>query len=461
MTTQTTTQTRSLKQVRKLTTPQLMKAGLYVTWGASVLMVISAIAGIQTQRNGLKAVAEKAIPNVFVAQRIKTAMTDIDSIIANQLVEDSLTMSQVDLDNYNFRRGELSQRLVIAARNISLGDAEQKPLESFILNYSNYMAQAERAQFAKERGDRVSMLAAYRQATQILDEKLLSSADEFARVNEAALESSYQAAQTASLTWQGSFALFAIGLIVALIALQRFLKHRTRRTLNPLLVSATAIAVLFLIHTMTLMSTSQTLQFIKSDLYQSIRVMRLGRVQLYLANSAHSRYLLDETLANQHETAFIQHTEQMLKLPSSVTPEMMNSAFQEEQSLPEMTGYFAESLKTARTLEERQALFKMMQYYAQYLQLDQQIRQLVSSGQRQAAIALSTGRKPGQFYWTFDQLRNANEAARDIYTNAFNQTTTQARQSLDGFEVKAVVSLAAIVLLILFGLRPRLREYFI
>lgn len=72
----------------------------------------------------------------------------------------------------------------------------------------------------------------------------------------------------------------------------------------------------------------------------------------------------------------------------------------------------------------------MMQDYAQYLQFDRQIRQLTLSGQQQAAIALSTGRDPGQFQWVFDQL------------------------------LEAAIITAAIALLILFGLRPRLREYF-
>ena len=457
-----TLQTALLKQAKTLTTPQWLKVGLYVTWGASALMVVSAIAGIQIQRNGLKAVAEKSIPNVFMAQRLKTAMTDIDSIVANQLVEDSLTMSRVDQENYNNRRGELSERIVLAARNISLGDAEQKPLESFVLNYSNYMAQAERARFAKERGDRVAMLAAYRQAAQILDNKLLPTADQFARVNEVALESSYQLAQMTSAWWLGAIAAFGLVLIVSLIVLQLFLIRRTRRMLNPLLAAATVTSVLLLAHTFGLMSFSQTtLQVVKDDLYDSIRTMRLGRVQLYQANSAQSRYLLDRARSTQHQTAFDQHTAQMLKLPGLTTANTVIDALQAGKSTRGMTGYFAKSLQAARTPEERQALDKMMQYYAQYLQLHQQIRQLAESGQTQAAIALSTGRNQGQSYWTFDRLRDANEAARNIYNDTFEQTRSQALRSLEGFEVKAIITLAAIALLILFGLRPRLREYLI
>jgi hypothetical protein len=101
------------------------------------------------------------------------------------------------------------------------------------------------------------------------------------------------------------------------------------------------------------------------------------------------------------------------------------------------------------------------QTHAQYLQTVQQIRQLTSSGQQEAAIALSTGREPGKTYWVFDQLRDVNEKARKSYEEVFDQVTKDAFRSLDGFEIRATISILSIALLILFRLRPRLREYFL
>jgi hypothetical protein len=454
-------QTTLPKSIAKFTTPQVLKIGLYITWGASALLLWSAIAAIQTQRHGLDAVTQKAIPNVFMAQRLKTAMTDIDSIVANQLLEPSLTMSKVDQENYDTRRGDLSERIVLAAQNISLGDAEEKPLQTIVLKFNDYMAQAERARFAKERGDQVAMLAAYRQATQILDETLLPSADEFARVNEAVLKRSYAEAQMAgrlSVLW---IAASGVLLISALIVLQLFLSQRTRRTFNPLLLAATAIAVLFLSHTAVLMSTSSTLSFLKQDVYASIRALRLGRVQIYQANGAKSRYLLDRVLSSQHETSFNQHADKMLKLTEATSLDAVIKEYQDWKPVSGVTGYFADALQNTHSAEERAALLTMLKDYQQYLQIAQQIRQLAVTGQREAAISLSTGRELGQSYWAFDQLRDSNEKAREIYVAVFNQVTTDSFRSLDGFELRATISVLAIALLILFGLRPRLREYFL
>ncbi len=120
--------------------PQLIKTGLYITWGTSLLLLVSTIVGIQTQRHGLKSVTQRAIPNVIVAQRLKTAMTDIDSIGANQLLEEASTCNPADQQDYLIRRGDLAGRMVLAARNLSLGAAEQPPLQMLFLHFSDYIA---------------------------------------------------------------------------------------------------------------------------------------------------------------------------------------------------------------------------------------------------------------------------------------------------------------------------------
>lgn len=455
-----TTQVSALKKIKKLTTPQWFKIGLYATWSASLLVLLSAIFGIQTQRHGIQAVAEDAIPDVIQAQRLKTAMTDIDSMIANQLLESSATLSPADQEIFDQRRQDLAERIVLAAQNISLGEAEQAPLQSLVLNFNDYMAQVERARFAKERGDQIAMLGAYRRATQILDETLIPNADEFARVNEEALEKSYDQARAAANLSLGFIALSGLLLLSTLIALQLFLSQRTRRTFNPMLVGATTVAVLFLAHTLALMSSSEQLRLLKEDAYGSLRALRLGRVHLYQANGFKSRYLLDSALSTQHETAFYQQTEQILKLPDSTSIEQVINAYKNGQQIPGLTGEFANALNNISFPGEREILTTMMENYAQYLQINRQIRQFATSDQKQAAIRLSTGRNTGQASWAFDELRDANEKAVDINTKAFNQIKTETFQSLSGFEIKATTGIILIALLILFGLRPRLKEYF-
>ncbi len=314
---------------------------------------------------------------------------------------------------------------------------------------------------AKERGDRGAMLAAYRQASQILDTQLLPAAVAFARVNEVALEQRYREAEQAARYWRPVILRSGLGLILTLLVLQVFLTRRTRRLLNPLLLLATVIASLFVTHTLSLMSSAETLSGLKEDVYEPIRMMRLGRVQLYQADGAKSRSLLDRERSAQHQTAFDQHLAQILQLPDPTALSTVIQAFQTGQVVSGSSGYFAESLRRATSAEEQAVLLKMLQDYDRYLQIDRQIRNLTQSGQLKAAIALSTGRNPDQSQWDFDQLLAHNEKARDLYTNRFEQVSSSTIQSLDSFEAKAAVSVTAIALLILFGLRLRLREDFL
>jgi hypothetical protein len=445
------------KHIQNLTTPQWLKVGLYGTWGASLLLLISAIAGIQAQRHGIQAVAQDAIPNVILAQRLKTAMTDIDSMVANRLVGELLGAGQ---EAYYQRQGDLSERIMRAAQNAASHE-EQLVLQSLMRNFNTYTVQAEQARFAKQRGDKRGMLEAYRQAAAILDNNLLPIADRLAQINETALQISYQQAQNRA-KWSLSLILLSgLGLVGSLVALQVLLSRRTRRQLNPMLVGATVLAIGLVSHTLILMSSAAQLRVLKEDAYESLRALRIGRVHLYQANGAKSRYLLDPALAAQYELAFQHQTEEILKLPNSITLAMVIEAYRTGTPIPGVAGEFAEALNHVSFAGEQKVLIRMLEDYAEYLQINQQIRQLAARGQTQAAIDLSIGGNPGQSYGAFKQLRDANEAAIEINTQVFERLTAKTIRSLDNFELQAAITVTLIALMILLGLRPRLREYFI
>jgi hypothetical protein len=94
-------------------------------------------------------------------------------------------------------------------------------------------------------------------------------------------------------------------LIGALVAIQLFLSNRMRRTLNPMLLAATAIAFIFLgFTTRAFLCASHNLKVAKEDAFESIQDLRKARSISYSANGDESRYLLDTAFASQHEQAF-------------------------------------------------------------------------------------------------------------------------------------------------------------
>ncbi len=451
---QPTLRQRLSQSLQSLSTPQWYRVGLYGTCGASLLLLLSAIVSVQAQRNGIESVAKSAIPNVIQAQRLKTAMTDIDAMVANRMLG---SLSGAGQELYYKRQGELSERIVQAAQ-IASGETEQAMIQSLVRSFNAYTVQAEQARFAKQRGDQAGVLEAYRQAAEILDRQMLPSADRLARINEAKLQASYRQTQAIAIWSYLGILLSGLLLLGSLVVLQIWLAHQTRRRLNPMLVAATLLSLLSLFTSSSgLLSRSSQLRMLKEDAYASLRALRVGRVHLYQANGAASRYLLDPT--EQNLQAFDWQTEQVLKLPDGVTLPQVIAAYKTDQQVPGLSGEFADALNQISFPGERERLIAMLAAYGQYLQVNQQIRQLFASGQTQAAIDLSIGGNPGQSYAIFKQLRDQNEQAVVINTEMLDQLTAQMLNTLNGFEGKAAMITALTMLMILFGLRPRLREY--
>jgi hypothetical protein len=101
----------SSKAITKLTTPQLLKGGLYLTWGASLLLLIATITGVQGQRYSIKTIGKDAVPSIITAQRIKDALTGMDANAANELLVKP-GQNPGAIKDYEERRQKLAERLV-------------------------------------------------------------------------------------------------------------------------------------------------------------------------------------------------------------------------------------------------------------------------------------------------------------------------------------------------------------
>lgn len=108
---------------------------------------------------------------------------------------------------------------------------------------------------------------------------------------------------------------------------------------------------------------------------------------------------------------------------------------------------------------DREAAVDTLSNLGVYLDIDQRIRQLQQSGKHKQAIALCVGNNPGESNWAFDQFKDANQKTIDINQATFDKAVDQGFKDVDGFETSTPVVVAAIALLTLLGLRPRLKEY--
>ncbi|MBD2355536.1 hypothetical protein H6G41_13080 [Tolypothrix sp. FACHB-123] len=450
----------SNKAIRGLTTPQLLNGGLYLTWVTSVLLLISIISGVQAQRQAIKTVGQDSTPSIVTAQRLKDGLAGMDANVVNELLVPT-GQNQDAVKGYEERYLRVTERLVAAAESISFGEIERKPIETMHLALGNYLAKIQQARDSHARGDNNAMLIAYRAASEIMDKTLLPAADELDKVNLQALDATYTQKKAATQNYIFSIFLIGLALIILLGWLQIFLSRQMRRTFNPALLLATAIALGFLNHTAgALLAASQNLRVATEDAFTSMHTLRQARAIAYIANTAKSRYLLDPALASNHEQAFLQNIAKIAQVPPGKTIESVVEAYKSEYAKVDgFTGYLADELKNIVFPGEKAATLANLSSLGTYMTIDRQIRQLEKSGNRQQAIALSIGNNPGQSSWAFEQLRITNQKAFDINQAAFDKAIQQGFRNLAGFEIKATVALSAIALLTLFGLTPRLKEY--
>jgi len=462
---------KSTKAIKKLTTPQLIRSGLYIVWGAGLLSLTTTILGIQDQRNAIKTVGKDTVPSIITAQRLKDGMAGMDAFAASEfLVPSSNTQNSflepVEKDNdgtivqsYNERYRSVTERLIAAANNITY-DEEREPIQTMQLGIGEYVAKIQQARDAHARRDQAGTLAAYLSAIEILDKTLLPAADRLDQANLKVLDRTYGEQRFASARSLFLIAIVTLGLAGILVMLQLFLSQRTRRTFNPFLLSATAIALLFLVHTIgSLLSASNHLKVAKEDAFDSMHVLRQARALAYGANADESRYLLDVRNAATHEQAFFNKLNQIAAPPIGQTLEQITLLAQQDTKLTGLTGFLGEELSNITFPGERQAVIENLSTLSQYLQIDKQIRQLQQSGKYREAIALCVGNNPGESNWAFEQFKKANQKTYDVNDKAFKDAITQGDQDLEGFEVKSTIVTITIALLVLLGVMPRLKEY--
>ncbi len=480
------------KAMRKLNTPQILKFGLSITWVASLLLLVTTIAGVQSQRHAIKTVGKDATPSIVTAQRLKDAMAGMDAYVANELLVES-GKNQDAVAGYEERRKQIPSRLVAAAENITYGEKEEKPLEDMQLGLGDYMAKVQQARDFHAEGNAAKTLIAYREAADIMDKTLLPAADSLDTVNLIELERTYKEEKFNSAKSVFLVIVSGIFLLTVLIALQLFLSQRMRRTINPWLLAATAIAIIFFGYTIqSFISVSHALKVVKDDAFESMHALRQSRSLYYSANGDQSRYLLDPEKAakGKHKEVFLEKIAKVATLPPGQNLETIRVALSQGHEVPGFGGLIADEFHNITFKGERSAALENIDALANYLSVDQQIRQLEDSNQHQEAINLlsvvnldnyennlkrlrSSGKlqeasnletivnkyKTINAVGAFPKLKLANQNTFDINQKAFDEAIAQSFMAVDGFEVIAPVAVGAIAVLTLFGLLPRLKEY--
>lgn len=439
-------------------TLQTLWAGVYLIWGLDALLLFTAIIGAQVHRDAMQSIGRDSAPSIIAAQSIKSAMADMDANAANELLAEPGKVPEA-VREFEARRQEAAKALIAAAKNITYGEEEQRPIETIQLNLGNYEMLVQRARDLHERRG-ADYIAAYREAAEVMDKKLLPAADDLDAANAGHLKEAY--AKVSNKSAGSVFLLLIAGafLLWALISVQKFLTRRMHRILNPMLVFSTLITLGFILYTFaTLGSERHRLTVAKEDAFDSIGALWRARAEAYAANADESRYLLDSAHADDYEKDFFDRAARLAKLPAGMTFEEAAAAVRDHRKVPGFTGYLGKEANNITFEGEESTAASTLETLARYLAIDKDIRSLEQSHKHAEAIELCIGTNESQSNWAFEQFDRALKGTLAINQQEFNEAVEQGFDALSYYELKASIIALVIALLAFGGLLQRIREY--
>jgi hypothetical protein len=424
-----------------------------------VVLLLAVVLGTQVHRAAMQTVGKNTAPTIIDAQRLKSALADMDANAANELLGPPGAATPAAA-LYDQRRIESSEALIEAAKNTPKGSAGQAPIDTLQVTTGTYERLVQEALDLDESAQPELGARYYRHAGLMMDYALLPAADQMDQANDAVLERTYRSEGLRSFGARALLLLAGLLLLAALAGSQMFLAKRMRRTMNPALLAATVAAFwLTAVAFRDMGNEEHHLKIVKEDAFTSIRALWRARAAAYSANGDERRYLLDPLHAADFEAGFAEKTRLLVNLPPSASPEQAVAAAERGDTPPSFTGYLADELNNITFRGERDAALETLAAFERYIAIDGQIRQLERAGRHQDAINLCIGTSEGQSDWAFGQFDKALQQTLDINQAAFDESVKQGLGAVGNLEIEACVAAVAIAVLTIAGLAGRIREY--
>ncbi|MER5639104.1 hypothetical protein ABT095_19320 [Kitasatospora sp. NPDC002227] len=453
-------------------TPRLVR-GL-----TGICLVALLVAGVVTgavlagARGGADVIGHRAAPQVVRSADLYFALNDMDAQAANLLLlgadPDYQALRKQTLDTYEQRRAQADGDLQRVTEAVSGDLAGQAAVQTVIGQLGSYEALVARAQLLEDQArapagrPSADALAAYRQATDLLRQRLLPAVDELTRANSNVVEESYrdQRDSLASGWWE----ILAAGLLAlaALGVLQRLLAVRFRRLVNLPLAVASLLVLAALVSALTLTSGAEReLTVAKSNSFDSVIALSRARAVAYDLNADESRYLTDPARAAAYEQSFFDKTQSVARVEgatlSTYNTELAAAAGRHPVAFG---GYLGDELRNVTFDGEQDAAERVLASFQQYQRDDRKMRELSGEGRLKDAVTFNTGIAPGQSNADFGVLSAALDDTQAINQRAFERAVAATDGDLDATTAGlGVAALVVALALVAGGVRPRLREF--
>jgi hypothetical protein len=414
-------------------TPGTLLVALGAIWLLTLVMYLIARHGLIDARTSAQTMDRTDEPNVVNARLIASSLTDMHAHVANAFLV-GFGEHSGDWDVYERQRETVASTLALVQRNNVAPDAVDTSRQ-LALDFGLYQDRIARAAENQAQDFPVG-LSYFREANDLIHQKLLPAADQLAQSADSALEETYASRVSGVQTAASGVIVTGLLLLATLVATQVFVMRRTHRTFNPPLIVATLLAIALTARTAsTLGATSERLTEGRDGPYASLFDLTRARVLGYSANTDKSLWLLSQQ------------------------DPLYQASF--DSTTPQVEGLLNEAVNTlpaAQTQSGQAALTA----WANYTAIDMQLRAQDRAGYHASAVRNAVGTAPTEsdgalatFDQTIGQLIDANQADFD----------SRMQQVLDdlggplGAETLLPITAVLIAALAWLGLQPRISEY--
>jgi hypothetical protein len=421
-----------------------------------VFFAVAVQVGVARNDSTVRTVGRDATRGITVAQAIKLNLAELDALVVQDLLGTvALTPSGFPGD-YNTKRGELHQNLVLAASESQSGAAYQQPLANIDYVLAHYHTLVKDAFAAGASGNPARAAELYARAHVVMAETLLPAADFVDKANTYVLNNTYDSQKARSASTGRVIVVAWVVLLAFLVIAQLLLARKFRRVVNLALALATLAAVAAGSFALSRLDASTGhLASAREQAFDSVHVLARARATVVSARQAEGQLLLDPAHAADARTGFLTQTERLFRVQGRDDV----AAVAQSGTVPEGAGGYLATVAAAEGTGEHdeggrdESGHDAVMAFGDFLAEDTNLRNLVDSDAARTAQGVYDNAR------TFAVLSDAIDDAQAVDQATFDAHAGLAADATDNVGEITTVAAGAVLLLMLLGLYQRLREY--
>jgi hypothetical protein len=439
-----------VRRVRAPSTPFLLRLGMALACLPVVAFATAVHLGIERNDSTVRTVGTEATRGITYAQALKVDLADLDEVVVRSLLSGAPTEENGLPGDYNAARAEVHESLVLAALVSSSGAAYEQPLANIDYVLSHYHALVKDTFAAMAADDRTAAFETYALAHQVMAGTLLPEADFVDKANSYVLNDSYDRQNARSASTVRLIVATWLVLLAFLVVAQLLVARRFRRVFNLGLALATILAVVGGVFALDRLDDSSAhLTRAREQAFDSVHVLARARATVVSARQAQGHFLLDPAAADAARTAFQDEVGRLLRVRGSDVANMAR-----EGTVPAGAGgYLARVAGPGATGSDPESVRRAVVAFGAFLTEDAAIVEQLAADDGEAATATYTSGR------AYAELDAAIDSAQTIEQTSFDEAADAAAEAARPLDEVNILCAAGVVLLALFGLFQRLREY--